>query len=113
MLSEPGGDRIDEVREAAIVSAVNFSEIIAKLQERGVSDDDADLVIGEVALTVIAFDDAMALAAGRLRGATRASGLSFGDRACIALGQHLQATILTADRAWASLDLGVKIELIR
>jgi PIN domain nuclease of toxin-antitoxin system len=45
-----------------------------------------------------------------LRITTRGRGLSFGDRACLALANSLGATILTADRTWAGLD---RVELIR
>jgi ribonuclease VapC len=55
----------------------------------------------------------MALEIARLRLNTRSKGLSLGDRACIALGQHLRLPILTADRAWKALRLGLQIQVIR
>lgn len=39
--------------------------------------------------------------------------LSFGDRACLALGKALGLSVLTADRKWHDLDIGVDIRLIR
>jgi len=39
--------------------------------------------------------------------------LSFGDRACLALGERLGVPVLTSDRAWASLKLNVVITVIR
>jgi PIN domain nuclease of toxin-antitoxin system len=51
--------------------------------------------------------------AGLLRRMTRGLGLSFGDRACLALGQRLGLPVLTADRLWASLDLDVEVILCR
>jgi PIN domain nuclease of toxin-antitoxin system len=44
---------------------------------------------------------------------THALGLSFGDRACLALAQSLGALALTADRSWSQLDLCIAIEVIR
>nr|WP_295662525.1 type II toxin-antitoxin system VapC family toxin [Polymorphobacter sp.] len=113
MLEEPGVDRVEAVLGRAMISAVNLSEVVAKLQERGVPDADSDIEIEDADVTVVSFDEGLAIAAGRMRLSTRAKGLSFGDRACIALGQRLGATVLTADRAWGDLDLGVTIELIR
>ena len=55
----------------------------------------------------------LAVAAGQLRAATQEKGLSLGDRACVALAMREQAGIVTADRAWAGLDPGVEVELIR
>jgi len=51
--------------------------------------------------------------AGSLAARTRSIGLSLGDRACLALGLTLKAPIYTADRAWKSLKLGVRIHVIR
>jgi PIN domain nuclease of toxin-antitoxin system len=48
-----------------------------------------------------------------LRDATRALGLSSGDRACLALAQSLGAVALTADRSWSRLNLDIAIEVIR
>jgi PIN domain nuclease of toxin-antitoxin system len=49
----------------------------------------------------------------RLRALTRAYGLSFGDRACLALARRLGLPALTAERAWAELDLGIPVEVLR
>jgi ribonuclease VapC len=54
----------------------------------------------------------VALAAGQLRKSTRSIGLSLGDRCCLALGQHLNAEIITADKPWKSLK-GFRVTLIR
>ena len=45
--------------------------------------------------------------------AARQDGLSLGDRACLALAMRERSRVLTADRAWSDLDLGVELALIR
>jgi ribonuclease VapC len=113
LLYETGADRVSDILDRAVISAVNLSEVIAKLQDKGVPDIEADGYLGAAGVTVIALHEELAIAAGRLRNPTRHVGLSFGDRACLALGRQLGATVLTADRAWAEHDLGVTIEVIR
>lgn len=56
-------------------------------------------------------DDAVCIA--RLRAVTRAQGLSLGDRACLATGIRFGRPVLTGDRGWAAVDVGVAVRLIR
>lgn len=44
---------------------------------------------------------------------TRSRGLSLGDRACLALGLRLKLPVITADRSWVGLRLGVTVREIR
>ena len=111
--AEPGAERVEARLEGAIIGAVNLSEVVAKLIEDGVPEPQIRLAIGRLELDVHAFDAEHAYLAGILRKATRAFGLSFGDRACLALAQSLGAPALTADRSWSRLDLGIAIEVIR
>lgn len=110
---EDGADRVAAALPDAAIGAVNFSEVIAKFQERGATDATLDALVADMEIPVLPFDLALADAAGRLRSRTRSSGLSLGDRACLALARQLGAIVLTADRAWAALDLDVNVELIR
>ena len=111
--AEPGAGRVEPHLEGAAIGAVNLSEVVAKLDEDGVPEAEIHRAIGRLELDVHAFDAAQAYAAGIVRRKTRAQGLSFGDRACLALALQLGAAALTADRSWASIELGVTIELIR
>jgi PIN domain nuclease of toxin-antitoxin system len=110
---EPGAAEIDTRLEDACISAVNLSEVIAKLIDRGTPADLASEVLAELDLDVRPFDRAQGEHAGSLRPVTRALGLSLGDRACLALAAALGRTVVTTDRAWARLDLGIAIEVMR
>ena len=107
-------DNIDPHRlVGATVSAVNFCEVLSKLHDDGLNDAQADAAVTTMDLRVVAFDEPLARAAARLRSLTRRAGLSPGDRACLALGDKLGCAVITADRAWARIDIGVEIVLIR
>ena len=97
----------------ATISAVNYAEVISRLVDIGASIDDAVRAIEQLGIEVVSFDETGAVRAAALRRSTRARGLSLGDRACLALAHRLGLPAVTADRAWASLDVGVEVVLIR
>jgi len=113
LFDEPGADRVEEVLPLAAISAVNLAEVVAKLHDRGVSDDDISATVCDLDLSVLPFDEAIAVQSGRLRPLTRGLGMSLGDRACLATAQQGQYLVLTADRAWISADLGISVEIVR
>jgi ribonuclease VapC len=113
MNGEPGADVVAAAMPEAVIGAVNLSEAVAKLTEAGIELADAWSAATRIARQVIAFDLDQAREAAALRSATRALGLGFGDRACLALAIVRSAPILTADRQWAKLKVGPKVHLVR
>ena len=113
MLDERGARYVEDRLADACIGAVNLSEVVAKLQDRGVPDDVIEESLGELDLLVVPFDAAQSLAAGKLRRETRAAGLSLGDRACLALAMSRGATAVTTDRGWGALEIPVAIDLAR
>lgn len=113
LLDEPGARRAVETLDHGVLSAVNASEVVARLIDQGAKDDDARGALQGLDLAIRPFDESLAVAAGVLRRSTRRRGLSLGDRACLALALRERAPVLTADRAWTALELDVEVELIR
>lgn len=118
--AEPGGAVVREVLEFdAVINAVNWTEVLTRLGE--LTDQPVELLNTELAgaglggdlLPVIPVTHRDAVAAAALRSVTRPLGLSLADRACLATGMRLAATVLTADRAWESLSVGVPVRIIR
>ncbi|MBL8549112.1 MAG: type II toxin-antitoxin system VapC family toxin [Hyphomonadaceae bacterium] len=113
LASEKGAERVRAALSTSVMSAVNVSEVIAKLMERGATSDQADAIMNRVPVRVATFDRDDANATGRLRPTTRDLGLSLGDRACLALALRLGADVLTTDREMAKAKVGVKIDSVR
>ena len=109
---EPGAERVAEALErGAYLSAVNLAEVLSKLADWGEDPAEAQARMAQVgllgaAVEVLPFTGEDALEVARLRALTRAYGLSFGDRACLALARRLGLPALTAERAWADGEGG-------
>ena len=93
--------------------SVNPAEAITSMVNRGMSEADIRRLLAAMSLDVLPFDEELAYRAGLLRSATRSAGLSLGDRACLALAERLGGPALTADRAWGTLQLSIRVEVIR
>lgn len=113
VFGELGADRVLPELAGGLISAVNVAEVTAKMVDRGFDWTAARAAVNRFGLAVSPFDGPLAYASGSLRDGARARGLSLGDRACLALAQREGARVLTADRAWAGLGIGVEIEVIR
>ena len=105
------------VRGSAM-STVNLAEVLSKLAGEGKPPTEVDetlrgrgLLGGKLAIQPLTEEDALTIA--ELHAKTKSHGLSLGDRACLALALRLHVPALTADRSWARLRVGVRIETIR
>ena len=112
---EAGADVV--AREAATndatISAVNYTETLQKAARVGVAVEDVDAALEGLNITVSPFGRLDArLAASFYR---HRSGLSLGDRVCLALARSLSSVAFTADRAWETWasELGVSVRVIR
>ncbi len=112
VLKESGWELVDGV-ERRYASTVNVAESVSSLTEKGFTFHSARILVWSLRLQVIAFDEAQAMEAARLRPLTRAFGLSLGDRACLALAGLRDLPVLTTDRAWTAAAPHLSITVIR
>lgn len=110
---EPGAETVTEAIPQSSISAINLAEVVGKLVDAGMPEEAVRTALAGLGIEVIPFDEDLAYRTGLLRPLTSPYGLSLGDRACLALGQRLGRPVLTADRVWASLKVGVKVRVIR
>ena len=111
--NEPGAEAVRVAIPNACISAVNFAEVITKLVEAGLPDFEIRSIAEQLRLKVEPADQATATQVGMLHAKTRGTGVSLGDRFCLVLAEQMGLPVLTSDRRWAQLDLGVDIRLIR
>jgi len=114
VFEEAGCEKVIPLLDAASISAVNYSEVLAKQIQRGA---DLNLVVEglrALSLETISWDADLAERAADLSPLGWTHGISFGDRACLATARRLKRTVLTAERAWRKLPkLGIDIQFIR
>jgi PIN domain nuclease of toxin-antitoxin system len=91
---------------------VNLSEVVAKLADAGMPEGEIRSALDSLGLEVVPFDMGQAYRAGLLRPQTKAIGLSLGDRACMALAQARGSSVLTKDKAWTKVRIGLKVRVI-
>lgn len=108
LAGEDGADHVEEALPGAVNGAANWSEVTQKLMSRGADVEVARSLLAsyEVSIEPVGESDAIEAAALWRPG----TGLSLGDRLCLALGNRLDVPVLTADRAWGD---GGRIRQIR
>jgi len=110
---EPGADQVRAVLPGALLSSVNYTEVIGKALDHGEALNIALRKLAAMGLAVVAHDVQLARRAGELRPLTKRLGMSLADRACLALAEREHVPVLTADCIWTKVDLGIDIRLIR
>ena len=110
---EPGAGSVKAVLGGALMSTVNWTEVVHKAADSEGDATELRTALESLGLVLEPFSAFQADIAGSLREPTRDFGLSLGDRACLALAIEKGEKVLTADRVWRRLSLGVGIEVIR
>jgi ribonuclease VapC len=116
---EPGAEIVENALiDGCYISIINWVEVLSKVVDLGESPDEIikrlrDEGLLENSLEIIACNEEDAITIAKFRPLTKSAGLSLGDRACLALGKRLNLPVLTADKVWTSLSLGITITLIR
>lgn len=110
---EPGFERVDAVLGESCISSINWSEVLQKTLPYKPDAQATTAQFAALGVQIIPFDLAQAEQTALLYPFTQAAGLSLGDRACLALAKTHDCPVLTADRAWQKITIGVTVEVIR
>lgn len=115
VLDEPGAARVRACLADSVIGMVNLAEAVGIFAREGMAEGDVRGLVDRLPCPIILPSQQTALAVGRLLPVVRRTGLSLGDRFCLALAAEMKAVALTADRQWTNVadDLRVEVELIR
>ena len=101
------------IAKGAVINAVNLAEVYKEMVEEGYDLDEIIPDIKALGFQIVPFGEDHAKISAELYPVGEPYGLSFGDRACLALGIKLNLPVLTAERVWEQLNLKIKVRLIR
>ena len=111
---EPGADQVADALSGSTLSAVNLTEVVGKLVDADVEAQQLRTLLVSAGVTIEPFGADDAELAGALRSVVGGRALSLGDRCCLAVAVRSDPPeVLTGDRAWAELDLPVRVVLFR
>jgi ribonuclease VapC len=107
---EPGAEDAERHLMEGVIGAANWSEILQKARQHGVSPGLVARLLTSFGLSVadVTADDAERAAELWAAG----SSLSLADRLCLALGQRLEAETVTVDAAWAGIPGGPRVTVL-
>ena len=111
--NEPGADCVLPATPGGLLSAVNLSEVYYKALDHGADIERVRLAIRDLKLVIVPFADEHALIAASIRRETLRRGISFADRACLALGIATELPVITGDRTWLELGVGARVRMFR
>jgi len=108
---EPGADEAEPMLMEGVIGAANWSEVLQKARQHGAPAGVVGRLLASFGITVVDVtrrDGEIAADLWR-----RGSTLSLADRLCLGLAIRLDTEVATADAAWAAIEGGPEVVVVR
>ena len=113
LAKEEGTEIVERHLPFSVISTVNHTEIYSYFIRNGYTFNEAKQLIDPLGYELVDYDVEQSQIAAQLLPKTKALGLSLADRACLALAKSRNLPVMTSDKKWKDLNIGVKIKLFR
>ena len=112
LFAEPGTEVASGYCRGAMLSAVTLIEVREKFARRSGTAEPVAGLLDRLGIEIVPFTEAQAVIAADLKQRVGKND-SLADRICLALAIERGLPVVSADRRWAELDIGVDLRLIR
>lgn len=96
----------------ARISALDYAEVVGHFIRAGMPQDEVDMMLDPLPMTVLPMDKDLARIAARLRAATPAPGLSPAQGACLALARRDGLAVWTSDPALKDMAEAAQVKVV-
>lgn len=111
--SEPGAEIVAKHLQRSCISTVNLLEVLEKSTRQKQSVDKVVRLLRGWQVEFAPFDEQQVHAATQIKLQVGNADVSLADRACLALGTVRRLPVLTSDRLWSKLKVGIEVIQIR